>query len=264
MSNGGMMAYRLGCRMADRLAAIAPVAGALNEEACAPAAPLSVVAFHGTADRHVPYDGGVGPASFYPREDRAVSYAVSFWVGQNGCAPTPATETSASGAIVKDAYGGGAGGTEVVLYTIRGGGHAWPGAVGPVAGDEPTQEISASELMWEFFARHPKGGAAAEPDVRLGSPNGGEWFRRGERVEVAWTVEAASAVASQELWLSSDGGATYATRVATLEDPEARSYAWAIPGELARGRRYRLRVAVTTSEGATASDESDANFRVRR
>ena len=37
MSNGAMMAYRLGCEMSDVLAAIAPVAGALEID-CAPAA----------------------------------------------------------------------------------------------------------------------------------------------------------------------------------------------------------------------------------
>ena len=58
-------------------------------------------------------------------------------------------------------YGPGTKGAEVVLVTIGDGGHTWPGGdvatqaegdiVGPV-----NRGISASELMWEFFARHPK------------------------------------------------------------------------------------------------------------
>jgi polyhydroxybutyrate depolymerase len=157
MSNGAMMTYRLGCRLANRLAAIAPVAGALNETSCEPAAPLPVIVFHGTADQHVPYDGGMGAASLYPHVDTPVSAAVSFWVQRDKCRPAPSTETSPSGRIRTDTYGGGVGGAEVVLYTVIGGGHAWPGGrAGSALGDTPTQEISASELMWAFFARHPK------------------------------------------------------------------------------------------------------------
>jgi polyhydroxybutyrate depolymerase len=263
MSNGAMMTYKLGCRLSDRLAAIAPVAGSLDDESCAPSSPLSVIAFHGTADEHVPYYGGYGAASLYPHEDRPVSYAVSLWVARDACATTPVTVTSASGDVVTDTYGGGAGGAEVVLTTIRGGGHAWPGAAGSVVGDVPTQEISASELMWAFFARHAKPDASAPPAVRVASPNGGERARRGDTIDVTWSVEGTSA-ATEEVWLSADGGATYATRIATLDDPEARSFAWTVPGALAKGRHYRVRVVVTTRDGASGADESDADFRVKR
>jgi polyhydroxybutyrate depolymerase len=44
----------------------------------------------------------------------------------------------------------------VDLYTIVDGEHAWPGgeAVSAQVG-EPTMEISASPLIWEFFSAHP-------------------------------------------------------------------------------------------------------------
>ena len=44
----------------------------------------------------------------------------------------------------------------VELYTIQDGEHAWPGgeAVSAQVG-EPTMEISATPLMWEFFSAHP-------------------------------------------------------------------------------------------------------------
>jgi polyhydroxybutyrate depolymerase len=45
---------------------------------------------------------------------------------------------------------------EVALYTVKGGGHAWPGGETYLLGAEPTREISATDLMWEFFVRHPK------------------------------------------------------------------------------------------------------------
>jgi polyhydroxybutyrate depolymerase len=155
ISNGGMMTYRLACDLADTVAAIAPVAAALNEEDCSPSRPVSVIIFHGTADEHVPYNGGIGSKARDERVDKPVRYAVSFWVNRNRCSPNPVVEEF--GSIRKETYGGGIDGTEVVLYTILGGGHAWPGGEkGYRWGDEPTKEISATDLMWEFFASHPK------------------------------------------------------------------------------------------------------------
>lgn len=42
-------------------------------------------------------------------------------------------------------------GTEVVLCTLINGEHWWPGSE-----KDPYKEISASELIWEFFKTHPK------------------------------------------------------------------------------------------------------------
>jgi polyhydroxybutyrate depolymerase len=264
MSNGGMMTYRLGCQLADRLAAISPVAGSLNEDVCAPVAPLPIIIFHGTADTHVPYDGGYGSASAYEHLDQPVSHAVSFWVARDACSPTPTTVTSPSGNIVADTYGGGVGGAEVVLYTVIGGGHAWPGgSAGSAMGDVPTQEISASELMWAFFARHPKIDETAV-GVSVLTPNGGERIRRGRATDVAWNVESSSPLASTEVWLSSDGGATYSTKLSTIADPAARSYRWDVPSTQPKGKAYRVRVVVTTAAGSMAEDASDGNFRIKK
>jgi len=157
MSNGGMMAYRLGCELSDKIAAIAPVSGALNLENCQSSSPVSVIVFHGTLDEHVLYNGGAPRkgADRHPRVDKSVAYAMSFWAMRDGCTPTP--QRVENGDIIRDIYGGGKEGTEVVLYTIKGGGHAWPGGQkGYALGDEPTQSISATDLMWDFFMRHPK------------------------------------------------------------------------------------------------------------
>jgi len=157
ISNGGMMSYRLGCELADKIAAIAPVAGAMGMSDCNPANPVSVIIFHGTADEHVLYGGGAPLKSIdsHPRIDKPVSYAVDFWAGLNGCSREAKKEIS--GSIIKETYSGGRNGTEVVLYTIAGGKHAWPGGkTAWLGGDVPTKEISATDLMWDFFALHPK------------------------------------------------------------------------------------------------------------
>jgi polyhydroxybutyrate depolymerase len=157
MSNGAKMTYKLACELSDKIAAIAPVAGSLDVTNCQPDNPVSVMIFHGTADEHVLYEGGKPKKSIdkHERIDNSVSYAVSFWIKHNHCLVTPQKEEK--GNIIKEVYTGGKDGTEVVLYTITGGGHAWPGGQrGSLWGDTPTQEISATELMLEFFLRHPK------------------------------------------------------------------------------------------------------------
>ena len=156
ISNGGMMAYRLACELSDQIAAIAPVAGALNVE-CKPTQPVSVIAFHGTNDQNVPFNGGAGSKSIdpHPRTDQSVAYAMVFWAQRDSCGATPTRDER--GNIVHDTYASCANGTGVELYTVKGGGHAWPGGDRlTVLLDAPAKEISASAVMWEFFKQHPK------------------------------------------------------------------------------------------------------------
>ncbi len=157
MSNGAMMAYRLGCELSDVLAGIAPVAGALDID-CHPKQPLSVIAFHGTADKHVLYNGGVAPNQAdrkHPnRKDESVSYAMNFWTGRDNCTDGPLHKTM--GNVTGERYNHCANGTEVVYFTVKDGGHAWPGGVAYAGGDEPTKDISASHEIIDFMLAHPK------------------------------------------------------------------------------------------------------------
>ena len=188
ISNGGIMSYRLASEASDLVAAIAPVAGASAGRQRpgaplvafrAPARPVSVISFHGMRDRMIPYDGGSGEglanAFYLPAQD-----SIDMWIGYNGCSPLPDTWTSPSGNIVRQWYSGGLDGSEVALYSIRDGGHTWPGRVPLTAGADggrqhspgflsghirsrfaellgsTTQEISANDLIWEFFKRHSR------------------------------------------------------------------------------------------------------------
>jgi polyhydroxybutyrate depolymerase len=155
MSNGGILAQRLACQAADLFAAAAPVAGTLNFSPCQPSRPISIIEFHGTADTHIPYEGGYGPDSLVNVDFASVRASVGSWVSFDGCGSQPQTESFAD--IRHDTWTGCADATAVELYTIVGGGHAWPGGKGGWAGsDEPTTTISASGLIWQFFAAHPK------------------------------------------------------------------------------------------------------------
>ncbi len=156
LSNGGIFSYRLACDASDVFAAIGPVSGTLNLSPCEPKGPVSVIDFHGTADEHVPYNGGVGDQSLSDVPFASVKDSVDFWVNFDKCRTTPQTEKFSD--IQHDVYSNCASGTGVELYTIIDGKHAWPGSQGPAwpGGDQPTQSISATKLMWDFFAAHPK------------------------------------------------------------------------------------------------------------
>ena len=116
-----------------------------------------MVIFHGTADRHVRYEGGkpYEQVDRIARSDNSVAYAVDFWVRQNGCSPIP--QTQQKGTLRTDTYTGCRNGTGVTLHTIAGEGHTWPGGVKylPMA-DPPSSSVSATDLMWPFFQSHPK------------------------------------------------------------------------------------------------------------
>ncbi len=153
-SNGAILTYRLGCEMADQIAAIAPVSATQAQEdmqACRPSRPLPVLHFHGTDDEPNPYNGGATPGGV---QFISVNDQIAFWVSADGC-PVQAQQT-VSGSIVHDVYAPCQDGAAVELYTIIGGKHAWPGgeAVSLRMG-QPTMEISATLLMWEFFIAHP-------------------------------------------------------------------------------------------------------------
>jgi polyhydroxybutyrate depolymerase len=153
-SNGAIMVYRLACELSDRIAAIGPVAATQildDQEACHPGRSVPVIHFHGTADRLNPYDGGTTSAGF---EFVAVEDAIGFWAEKNAC-PDPLQQAE-SETIQHVVYAPCAQNSAIELYSIIDGQHAWPGgeAVNPQVG-EPTMEISATPLLWRFFAAHP-------------------------------------------------------------------------------------------------------------
>lgn len=156
LSNGAIFSYRLACDASDLFAAIAPVAGTQNYLRCNPSEPVSVIHFHGTDDSHIGYNGGAGPDSLVDVSFESVQDSIDFWLKMDRCGTNRQSESFED--IEHDAYSSCANGTAVELYTIIGGKHAWPGGNGPAwpGGDEPTHSISATRIIWDFFAAHPK------------------------------------------------------------------------------------------------------------
>ncbi|WP_181243463.1 extracellular catalytic domain type 1 short-chain-length polyhydroxyalkanoate depolymerase [Glaciihabitans tibetensis] len=161
-SGGGRLVSQFACEHPELVAAIAPVAGlragaALTTAAglvpdpatCAPRKGVPVITFNGTADPTNPFDGGGAPYWGY-----GALAASERWAEINGCKTAKETRVSASVTVVT--HRGCKQHAAVLQYVVAGGGHTWPGgnaAAFPNSG-VTTQEISASNLMWNFFERY--------------------------------------------------------------------------------------------------------------
>jgi polyhydroxybutyrate depolymerase len=161
MSNGAILTYRLASELSDRIAAVAPVAGPMGTETCKPKRPVPVIHFHGTDDEFAPFKGGKGARSISGTDFYSVDHSIRAWVKANGCPERPATVQLPDHAkdgttVTRKTYGPGKDGAEVVLVVIEGGGHTWPGQQPRVKFlGKSTKNVSANDLMWEFFQKHP-------------------------------------------------------------------------------------------------------------
>jgi polyhydroxybutyrate depolymerase len=140
-SNGGMLAYRLACDFPQEFAAIAAVsATSVVTEGCNATSPVSVMAVHGTADEVISYNESTRSKSDLPVPP-AVD-AISYWAKRDATVSVPRQQVE--GNLTVTTYSGGLNGTEVVLYTVKGGTHGW------------LWEIPTTDLVWRFFELHPR------------------------------------------------------------------------------------------------------------
>jgi polyhydroxybutyrate depolymerase len=138
ISNGGMFTERLGCQLAGRIVAIAPVEGSMPADiapTCQSAQPVTVLQIGGTADPIMPYDGGA-VADFGGLGEGGVVLSVdrtmALWRSLDACAPPgPATRlppiAPADDTVVFETNAAPcSAGADVTLLSILGGGHTWP------------------------------------------------------------------------------------------------------------------------------------------
>jgi polyhydroxybutyrate depolymerase len=165
ISDGGFMTMRLGCQLADKIAAIAVVAATMptnDANTCDPGRPVPVVLFHGSADSLVPAIGGNMTAGT-GGEIQSVNATMQLWATIEGCSTIPAVAylpvlVNDGTTVVEYAYGGCRQGASAIFYDIIGGGHTWPGGEqylpAAVIG-RTSHNIDASSVSWEFFKSHP-------------------------------------------------------------------------------------------------------------
>jgi len=157
MSNGAMMALRLGCQT-DTFAAIAPVAGTLLSD-CAGARPTSVLQIHGVADDRVPYNGGPGKAFTANGTARvdgpSVESVNATWRAIDACG---APNSTTAGEVTTQIAGCPDGRT-VELISVAGAGHQWPGGQPTPLADfvgipAPSTALNATDTIWQFFTQN--------------------------------------------------------------------------------------------------------------
>jgi polyhydroxybutyrate depolymerase len=170
MSNGAFLTSLLACRLPDRFAAVAAVAGVQSPTPCRQSRPVPILAVHGTDDSFVRFSGGLGPgvqtlgvdpAVLLPHFDtRSVPAIMADWARRNRCIPG-AEQDQVAPDVVRSAWQGCNDGAEVVLYAVRGGGHTWPGSEISKAGESligrTTMSVRANQIIWDFFRAHPMG-----------------------------------------------------------------------------------------------------------
>jgi polyhydroxybutyrate depolymerase len=166
-SNGAMMALRLGCELTPRITAIAPVIGSMPvnlASRCAPSNPLPLIMINGTDDPLVPFEGGYVHV-FRKKLGKVLSVrqTIDFWVARNGCEPKPRihmepdTDPEDGTRVQKSVYSQCTDDAEIVLYTIKGGGHTWPGGYQYLPEfliGKTSRDFNASETIWDFFNGH--------------------------------------------------------------------------------------------------------------
>ncbi len=146
-SQGGFMSYIAGCTLSKRIAAIAPVSGAMpssNLFKCSPVHSTPVIVINGDNDNAVPYNGNLYA--------KPVLESLKFWVDYNKCNETPVI-TSVEDQNTKDEqtverydYLNGDNNSKVVHYKVIGGTHLWPGREGNTS-------FEATPVIWEFLSQ---------------------------------------------------------------------------------------------------------------
>ena len=155
-SNGGMMAYLMGAKLSNRVAAIGVVSGSIGFDqgekiahVDPPTRPVSAIIIHGLLDPTVPYNHGPGLL----QNCTSAPESAAFWAKSDGITTNPTVSTAANGNLEQRDWR--AGPIEVKLISIANGTHDWPGGVN-WEGPETKTGFNTAEQLWGFFAAHRK------------------------------------------------------------------------------------------------------------
>jgi len=191
MSNGAMLTYYVATLLPGTFAGFAAVCSPMTLNLFEPymdfdldvGCPVTMILIQGTDDPIVAYDG-------MPDVTGSVNETIDYWKDVNNTTTGPDVTVfdgeDPNTIVTRYVYGGGTNGTEVILYKVEGGGHAWPGSyqwapassVGYVS-----YEINASEEIWNHLKDHA---LPPLPPVRK-SP---KVVTKGEEFEVTITFAA--------------------------------------------------------------------------
>lgn len=145
ISNGGLMTHRVGCELAGKVAAIAPVVRTFTVKmaaSCRPSRPVPALMFFGTADRLVPFEGGEQKMGGTSTPVLSARQTIDKWAALDGCTPPPLDQITTNRPGRRVSFSSCKQGAEVVACIREGAGHSWP--------------PDATGLIWDFFEKHPR------------------------------------------------------------------------------------------------------------
>lgn len=96
------------------------------------------------------------------------------------------------------------------------------------------------------------------PTVTLVTPTGGEVIGGGTAYAIQWQSDDNVGVVSHSIALSTDGGQTWATPVASALGGNTQSYVWQVPANIAPTRTAMIQVTATDAAGNSGSAASAA------
>jgi polyhydroxybutyrate depolymerase len=156
ISNGAAMAYRYACEGSTPVAAFGSVSGDMTEP-CTHPHEVSVMEIHGLDDHNIPFGGGNGTKGVTHIKWLPVTQTIALFRRAAKCT-MPATSTRGA---VTTSVSVCSGGHEVILATIAGAGHQWPGgrpqgtfATALLHLDPPSTALDATQTLWHFFKKH--------------------------------------------------------------------------------------------------------------
>ncbi len=169
ISNGGFMSHRLAADASDVFSAVAPIVGGMAipiGESFNPTHPVSLFVIQGEADPLVPYAGGEVGYKLGRKRGKLLPTTTSIqkYLARNGIRDKSKSKILPDkdpddGTITETrSWPVGEGGSKVQFYSIRNGGHTWPGRplyaperlIGKVSND-----FDACEEIWKFFKSCP-------------------------------------------------------------------------------------------------------------
>jgi polyhydroxybutyrate depolymerase len=166
ISNGAMMSLRLACDLSGKITAAAAVCGNLPArlERSRIERPVSVLLMNGTEDDLVPWEGGyVSVLGLRRGRILSVDRTVAVFCERNRCMPSsgirelPDLDPDDGTRVRLETWPGGLEGTEVVLFSVEGGGHTWPGGrqyLGKWLIGRTSRDLDGNRAIWDFFKRH--------------------------------------------------------------------------------------------------------------
>ncbi|MCH7763397.1 MAG: hypothetical protein IIB95_06595, partial [Candidatus Marinimicrobia bacterium] len=155
-SLGAEMTYRLAIELGYRFAAVASVAGLINDvtgNLGGPIRPIPILHIHGTEDTYATWNGD-------HKNSWTVPETIDFWLEKNDCAlpadtvSLPDLDPTDGCTVEKISYNNCSENSSFIFYKIQGGGHHWPDAAFNWGAGNLNRDINANVEIWNFFQNY--------------------------------------------------------------------------------------------------------------